>query len=110
MRLRELSGWLFCVWIDNLGAAFMADFLEQAAEVIIFARSTASQQMSLFFKFHINHFAEGKNLTIIYAGGDDVFAIGSWQDVIDFAVDIRQKFIAYNGKLTLFRRCWALSG
>ena len=90
--------------VDNLGAAFMAGFSEQAAgSYNTLARSAVfSQQMSLFFKFHINQFAKDKNLTIIYAGGDDVFAIGSWQDVIDFAVDIRQKFIAFtNGKLTL---------
>ena len=90
--------------VDNLGAAFMAGFSKQeGGSYNTLARSAVfSQQMSLFFKFHINHFAEGKNLTIIYAGGDDVFAIGSWQDVIDFAVDIRQKFIAFtNGKLTL---------
>jgi len=90
--------------VDNLGAAFMAGFSEQAAgSYNTLARSAVfSQQMSLFFKFHINQFAKDKNLTIIYAGGDDVFAIGSWQDVIDFSVDIRQKFIAFtNGKLTL---------
>ena len=90
--------------VDNLGAAFMAGFSKQeGGSYNTLARSAVfSQQMNLFFKFHINHFAEGKNLTIIYAGGDDVFAIGSWQDVIDFAVDIRQKFIAFtNGKLTL---------
>ena len=90
--------------VDNLGAAFMAGFSEQTAgSYNTLARSAVfSQQMSLFFKFHINQFAKDKNLTIIYAGGDDVFAIGSWQDVIDFAVDIRQKFIAFtNGKLTL---------
>ena len=89
--------------VDNLGAAFMAGFSEQeGGSYNTLARSAVfSQQMSLFFKFHINQFAKDKNLTIIYAGGDDVFAIGSWQDVIDFAVDIRQKFIAFtNGKLT----------
>lgn len=90
--------------VDNLGAAFMAGFSKQeGGSYNTLARSAVfSQQMSLFFKFHINQFAKDKNLTIIYAGGDDVFAIGSWQDVIDFAVDIRQKFIAFtNGKLTL---------
>ncbi|KXT69132.1 type III-A CRISPR-associated protein Cas10/Csm1 [Streptococcus cristatus] len=90
--------------VDNLGAAFMAGFSEQdGGRYNTLARSAVfSQQMSLFFKFHINQFAEDKNLTIIYAGGDDVFAIGSWQDVIKFAVEIRQKFIAFtNGKLTL---------
>ena len=90
--------------VDNLGAAFMAGFSKQEdGSYNTLARSAVfSQQMSIFFKFHINQFAKDKNLTIIYAGGDDVFAIGSWQDVIDFAVDIRQKFIAFtNGKLTL---------
>lgn len=90
--------------VDNLGAAFMTGFSKQeGGSYNTLARSAVfSQQMSLFFKFHINQFAKDKNLTIIYAGGDDVFAIGSWQDVIDFAVDIRQKFIAFtNGKLTL---------
>ena len=90
--------------VDNLGAAFMAGFSKQeGGSYNTLARSAVfSQQMSLFFKFHINQFAKDKNLTIIYAGGDDVFTIGSWQDVIDFAVDIRQKFIAFtNGKLTL---------
>ena len=89
------------------------DFLNKAAgSYNTLARSAVfSQQMSLFFKFHINQFAKDKNLTIIYAGGDDVFAIGSWQDVIDFAVDIRQKFIAFtNGKLTLSAGIGSLSG
>ena len=67
------------------------------------ARSaTFSRSMSLFFKVYINQFAKEKKLSIIYAGGDDVFAIGSWQDVIEFTICLRQNFIKWtNGKLTL---------
>ena len=53
--------------------------------------------MSLFFKVYINQFASDKKLSIIYAGGDDVFAIGSWQDIIAFTVELRQNFI--NGQM-----------
>lgn len=90
--------------VDDLGAAFMAGFSYQAGgKFNTLARSaTFSRSMSLFFKVYINQFAKKKKLSIIYAGGDDVFAIGSWQDVIEFTVCLRQNFIKWtNGKLTL---------
>jgi len=90
--------------VDDLGAAFMAGFSYQAGgKYNTLARSaTFSRSMSLFFKVYINQFAKEKKLSIIYAGGDDVFAIGSWQDVIEFPICLRQNFIKWtNGKLTL---------
>lgn len=90
--------------VDDLGAAFMAGFSYQAGgKYNTLARSaTFSRSMSLFFKVYINQFAKEKKLSIIYAGGDDVFAIGSWQDVIEFTICLRQNFIKWtNGKLTL---------
>lgn len=90
--------------VDDLGAAFMAGFSQQGnGQYSTLSRSaTFSRSMSLFFKVYINQFASDKKLTIIYAGGDDVFAIGSWQDIIAFTVELRQNFIKWtNGKLTL---------
>ena len=90
--------------VDDLGAAFMAGFSYQAGgKYNTLARSaTFSRSMSLFFKVYINQFAKEKKLSIIYAGGDDVFAIGSWQDIIEFTICLRQNFIKWtNGKLTL---------
>lgn len=90
--------------VDDLGAAFMAGFSYQdGGKFNTLARSaTFSRSMSLFFKVYINQFAKEKKLSIIYAGGDDVFAIGSWQDIIEFTVCLRQNFIKWtNGKLTL---------
>ena len=90
--------------VDDLGAAFMAGFSHQdSGKYNTLARSaTFSRSMSLFFKVYINQFAKEKKLSIIYAGGDDVFAIGSWQDIIEFTICLRQNFIKWtNGKLTL---------
>ena len=90
--------------VDDLGAAFMAGFSQQGnGQYSTLSRSaTFSRSMSLFFKVFINQFASDKKLSIIYAGGDDVFAIGSWQDIIAFTVELRQNFIIWtNGKLTL---------
>ncbi len=34
-------------------------------------------------------------LTIIYAGGDDIFAVGRWDKIIDFAAEVRENFVEY---------------
>ena len=33
-----------------------------------------------------------KNVIIVYSGGDDVFIVGAWKEVIEAAVDIRRAF------------------
>jgi len=90
--------------VDDLGYAFMAGFSEQDAGTYnTFTRTASfSRSMSLFFKFYINAFAEDKHLTIIYAGGDDVFLLGAWDDVVVFSIELREHFLRWtNGKLTL---------
>jgi len=34
-------------------------------------------------------------ISIIYAGGDDIFAVGHWNSIIEFAYDINTEFTAY---------------
>lgn len=34
-------------------------------------------------------------LNIIYAGGDDIFVVGRWDKVIDFAAEVREDFVKY---------------
>lgn len=85
--------------IDNLGQAFVAGFPEKYQTL---SRSaTFSRNLSLFFKLYINSIlADGKysisgdapgarSAAIIYSGGDDVFVVGAWKDVLEFAVDLR---------------------
>lgn len=76
--------------------------------------ASLSRQMSYFFKVYLNSLAKNrnenlpatakqltarsrKNLMFIYAGGDDLFISGVWQDVVEFAFDIYQAFRSYTG-------------
>ena len=83
--------------IDNLGQAFVSGFLPEHAS---FSRSaTFSRKLSLFFKLYINDILEQgeysldgdrtqRSASIIYSGGDDVFIVGAWKDILEFAVDL----------------------
>jgi CRISPR-associated protein Csm1 len=74
-----------------------------------------SRQMSYFFKTYLNSLAANRqdnlpepviqlnnddrpNLLFIYAGGDDLFVSGAWNELTDFAFDVYQAFRAYTGK------------
>lgn len=100
--------------VDNLGRAFISGFKEQKDGVIvpnsqkkyetISRTSTLSRQLSLFFKYHINQILRKKKrqAVIIYSGGDDMFIVGAWDDIIDLAGDINRAFGRYSqGKLTM---------
>ncbi|MDO5563207.1 MAG: type III-A CRISPR-associated protein Cas10/Csm1 [Synergistaceae bacterium] len=101
--------------VDNLGLAFTSGFerLGSGDKDVYktLSRSAAfSRQMSLFFKYHINSILSGKddgisylkladtegergkNALIVYSGGDDIFLVGAWDDIIEAAVDIRSAF------------------
>lgn len=92
--------------IDNLGQTFVKGF---SGEYNTISRtSELSSKLSLFFKHDINtilkgpkfklyhELAEKRNITIVYSGGDDVFAVGSWEDIIGFAVDLRESFMKFS--------------
>jgi CRISPR-associated protein Csm1 len=92
--------------VDDLGYAFMAGFSQQNNGIYnTFGRTaTFSRSMSIFFKLYINQFAKEneRRLSIIYAGGDDVFILGAWDEIFKFAVELRQNFLKWsNNKLTL---------
>jgi CRISPR-associated protein Csm1 len=77
-----------------------------------------SRQMSYFFKVYLNSLAKERksnfleheklnfksltdgdrpNLLFIYAGGDDLFVSGAWNEVVEFAFDVYQSFRAFTG-------------
>lgn len=105
--------------VDSLGHAFVAGFQSEKHKnrYVTLSRSVAfSRQMARFFKRYMNEiaanplFALGErkdafhtpNLTIVYSGGDDLFAVGAWNDIISFGVDIKNAFARYtDGTLTL---------
>jgi CRISPR-associated protein Csm1 len=102
--------------VDRLGQIF-AKGLGEAYSLPRLAG--LSRQMSYFFKVYLNSLAkfrhknfieqshedrfktlsqtERKNLLFIYAGGDDLFVSGAWDEVVEFALDVYQSFRAYTG-------------
>lgn len=98
--------------IDNLGNAFVNGFPEKYTTIS--RTSEFSSKLSLFFKHNINSIMKNpvfsvtgteksqRNASIIYSGGDDVFVVGSWEDVIGFAVDLNDSLEKFSqGTLTI---------
>jgi len=105
--------------VDNLGAAFLAGF---PSEYVTMTRTAAlSQRLSLFFKHYINLLCSGsvsgvgdrqktapfslfgrekkaeRDVHIVYSGGDDIFLLGAWDDIVELAVDLRRAFLRFTG-------------
>lgn len=116
--------------VDNLGAAFISGFIGDAGndpfKYATFTRyADLSRDLSLFFKVAVNKLAAGemnsadgskreafsfwqkkeggkRNVHIIYSGGDDVFIVGAWNELLELAVDIRKALDRFTGgKITL---------
>lgn len=97
--------------VDNMGQAIVSGFNNEknANRYVTLSRTaTLSRQLSIFFKYYIRfilehgeygldeeHQKKKRNITIVYSGGDDVFVVGSWNDVIEFSIDLREKFKQY---------------
>nr|WP_261701022.1 hypothetical protein [Weissella soli] len=90
--------------IDDLGYSFIAGYnqIDSGKYVSLSRTATFSRSVGLIFQFYINKLVANRKLQIIYSGGDDTFIIGYWQDVLDFAVDLRKSVAAWSGnKLTM---------
>lgn len=97
--------------VDNLGQAFVRGFESEktgSKYVTLSRTATFSRKLSMFFKYHINQILEEsnyaitlegneqRNALIVYSGGDDVFIIGAWDDVIGFAIDLYDNLREYS--------------
>nr|WP_278751638.1 type III-A CRISPR-associated protein Cas10/Csm1 [Fischerella thermalis] len=108
--------------VDNLGRIFAEGL---GGNKTLPRIAGLSRQMSYFFKVYLNSLAEFRqenfldsnkliadilqkkaefltanrrdNLLFIYAGGDDLFVSGTWNEVVEFAFDVYQSFRAYTG-------------
>lgn len=96
--------------VDNLGTAFVRGFVRKNGDegyATLSRTATLSRQLSLFFKCYINGILEkgeddslgraGKrNAAVVYSGGDDIFLVGAWNEVIEAFIDLKKSF----GKFT----------
>ena len=110
--------------VDNLGAAFVSGFIDNAitdrCKYATFSRyADLSRDMILFFKLAVDKICRGnigsasencvlfnifgiqkpveRRVSIVYSGGDDMFLVGAWDDLLETAVDIRRAFARFTG-------------
>ncbi|MGB7412819.1 MAG: type III-A CRISPR-associated protein Cas10/Csm1, partial [Thermosynechococcaceae cyanobacterium] len=101
--------------VDRLGQIFARGLGDHTLPKL----AGLSRQMSYFFKVYLNSLAADRkhnfldyeesrqfkaltkdprqDLLFIYAGGDDLFISGAWDQVIEFSQDVYQAFRAYTG-------------
>lgn len=118
--------------VDGLGIAFSSGFVSDKDKIednlryaTLSRYADLSKDISMFFKVAINKICAGdltgcvdfeekafnifgiakapkRKVNIIYAGGDDLFLVGAWDEVLEVAIDINRAFKQFtNGKLTL---------
>jgi CRISPR-associated protein Csm1 len=93
--------------VDNLGYLFKNGFTKKQRTFGRYA--SLSRNLDLFFRAHINHIWKRNptykdHVFILYSGGDDLFVLGDWDIVREFAEEIRnefRKFVCYNPYITI---------
>ena len=113
--------------VDNLGKAFVSGFPKKYQTIS--RASSFSRMMSTFFKLYINRILlnpvfslkgnrpqKKRNAAVIYAGGDDMFVVGAWKDIIEFSVDINndlkrfaQKTLSVSGGIGIYDSKYPIS-
>lgn len=85
--------------VDNLGFLFSKGFPEGEKSIAHIAN--LSRMLELFFTGYLNTLVDKDekgnkhNLYTTYAGGDDLFIVGAWNEVVDLATNINNAFQAY---------------
>lgn len=90
--------------VDSLGQLFREGLGGMAS---LSRMATLSRSLSVFFEGYLNTICKQvgfDRLYLLYSGGDDLFAVGSWDAVIDLAERVQdefRKFVCYNPCLTV---------
>ena len=74
---------------------FMGNYIKDPKNEVTnsFARfNFFARMVDYFFSVKASKMMEGKNLYTVFAGGDDIFILGAWDEVIEFAKELREKF------------------
>lgn len=114
--------------VDNLGAAFIGGFISEGSNKFKYGTlsryADLSRDLAMFFKVAVNKIAQGdvqgfgtsvmpftiwankqvttRKIHVIYSGGDDVFLVGAWDELLELAIDIRKKLaVVTDNKITM---------
>jgi CRISPR-associated protein Csm1 len=106
--------------VDNLGKIISEDIANEEFDLV--SLSHLSHMLNLFFKVYLckicegdlgndkptdltdkdytqenDSGAKGRNVSVIYAGGDDLFIIGAWDEITELSYDIHKCFAKFSG-------------
>jgi CRISPR-associated protein Csm1 len=81
--------------VDNLGQIFKDGFAEKSQSISRF--TTLSRMLDLFFSGWVAEQINEKSPFIypVFSGGDDLFLIGPWDQMLDFAFGLRKDFAGF---------------
>lgn len=88
--------------VDNLGSKFQ----EYARTQSLAAYSALSYELDEFFKNHVEDLCDKHDCYLLYGGGDDLFVVGEWRNVIKLAGEIQGDFKQWAKKRN---GAWSLS-
>jgi len=81
--------------VENLGLIFACGLKSQSLSRL----ATLSRQMNYFFLIYIPYLLNSENrfsdIYTVFAGGDDLFLIGPWNKISEFALYLNQQFRKY---------------
>lgn len=79
--------------VDRLGDTFRDFYMTSFKKF-----NRLSRELDFFFSNYVPYWVENsdyKNLYIIFAGGDDLFLIGEYKEIVKFAKELREKFYKF---------------
>ena len=110
-HVREIRGKAFLgalkADVDNLGFIFSIGFENKEHTKLSISRfASLSRMLNYFFSVKLVETIRDNfpNIYVIFAGGDDLFFLGPWVELIRFSEILREKFTrftAYNRDITL---------
>ncbi len=73
--------------IDKLGDTFRELYREDFRKF-----NRLSREVDYFFSEYITSLLEGKKVYTVFAGGDDLFLIGEYREIVELTKEIRREF------------------
>lgn len=98
-RGRPLLGFLKAD-VDRLGEIFVFGLKRDEGGYDTISRlATLSRQLDLFFTGWVEHLTstEYQDCYTVFSGGDDLFLVGPWNQILDLAECIKEDFAKYTG-------------
>ncbi|BCD68481.1 hypothetical protein [Nitratiruptor sp. YY09-18] len=79
--------------VDNMG-----QFIRHSGVTESFAKyNFFSRMVDYFFSVYVPYLMENRypNTYTVFAGGDDLFILGAWDEVLDLSTEVREKFMKF---------------